>query len=247
MATLAEKLATIEANVPKVYDAGRSKGYSEGYEVGVSEGNSDYYDTFWDYYQKNGNRTDYQAAFSGDGWTIANLIPKYDIKPEIATHMFMNNKINNLKNCFENVGISVDFSDAISLMNLFQGSECEVIIPIDCSSAIDISGIFRNNRNVKKIELYNVPPNVSVDTNMFTNCCALEELIITGVIKKTYWNFSSATALSHDSLLNILNILEDKTEDTSGTTWKITLGSTNTGKLTEEELDIAYQKGWDVV
>jgi hypothetical protein len=210
-------------------------------------GGDSYYDTFWDYYQKNGNRKDYQSAFSEEGWTIENLIPKYDIKPTIATAMFMNNNINNLKNCFENAGISVDFSNTSALGSLFQGSKCEVIIPIDCSSATALGGIFRNSYNVKKIELYNVPPKVDVDTNMFTNCYALEELIITGVITRSYWNFSSATALSHDSLLNILNILEDKTEDTSGTTWKITLGSTNVGKLTEEELDIAYQKGWDVV
>lgn len=55
------------------------KGYSEGETAGFSSGQEAEYNSFWDSYQNNGNRTNYQYAFSYNGWTNECYNPKYDI------------------------------------------------------------------------------------------------------------------------------------------------------------------------
>ncbi len=50
---------------------------------------------------------------------------------------------------------------------------------------------------------------------------------------------SKSTALSHDSLMSIINNLVTKTSTT-----KLTLGATNLAKLSDEEKTIATNKGW---
>lgn len=65
-------------------------------------------------------------------------------------------------------------------------------------------------------------------------------------------NLSSSNALTHDSLMNVINNLYDLnlTYDVAngGTlyTQTLQLGSTNMAKLTEEEINVAVQKGWSV-
>ena len=78
----------------------------------------------------------------------------------------------------------------------------------------------------------------------FEGCTSLEILIIEGTIGKNGFNVQWSKKLTHESLMSIINALEDKSEDTSGTEWKVTIGTSNMGKLTTEELQIAYDKGW---
>ena len=78
----------------------------------------------------------------------------------------------------------------------------------------------------------------------FTNCTALKNLTIIGVITHNNFNVQWSTNLTHDSLMSIINALEDKSADTSGTVWEVTLGETNIAKLTDAEQLIAQQKGW---
>lgn len=96
---------------------------------------------------------------------------------------------------------------------------------------------------LKKIEVFRIHK-TSTFSNTFDYCHALEEITIEGVIGQNGLNLSWSTKLSHDSLLNVLNCLEDKSSDTSGTTWKVTLGSANLAKLTASEKAIATKKGW---
>lgn len=44
-----------------------------------------------------------------------------------------------------------------------------------------------------------------------------------------------------------MNALQDKSADTSGTAWKVTVGETNLAKLTTEEINAVKQKGWTIV
>ena len=81
--------------------------------------------------------------------------------------------------------------------------------------------------------------------NMFQNSSELTNLIIEGTIGKNGFNFQWSP-LSHDSLMSIINALADKTGDTSGTTWTVTIGAENLAKLTTEEIGIADAKGWDL-
>lgn len=78
----------------------------------------------------------------------------------------------------------------------------------------------------------------------FNSCGALENLTIVGSINANGFNVQWSTNLTHDSLMSIINALKDYSEDTSGTTWTVTLGATNLAKLTTAEKEIATQKGW---
>lgn len=81
-------------------------------------------------------------------------------------------------------------------------------------------------------------------SNLFDNATFLMHLNVTCPIKINGFNISKCGYLLHDSLISILNQLEDKSTDTSGTSWVCTLGATNLAKLTDEEKLIATQKGW---
>ncbi|MBO5955586.1 MAG: hypothetical protein J6Q10_02165, partial [Clostridia bacterium] len=69
---------------------------------------------------------------------------------------------------------------------------------------------------------------------------------ITGKIGKNGFSVSDSKKLSYDSLMSIINALKDYSTDTSGTTYTVTLGTTNLAKLTNEEKAIATQKGWSL-
>lgn len=84
---------------------------------------------------------------------------------------------------------------------------------------------------------------VSNGTNlndMFYQC--LELTNFGGLLNvKTSYSLISCNKLSYDSLLNVLNGLADLTGSTSQ---KLTLGTTNLAKLTDEEKAIATNKNW---
>ena len=125
-----------------------------------------------------------------------------------------------------------------------------------CKSLTSLKGL--NNWNVDKVANMN---------NMFRYCEALTSLDVStwnvGHITASYYfggvfnncnslvdlyppqninaqmDVSSSTALSHDSLMRIINNLK-----TTTTTKKLTLGKTNLEKLSDEEKAIATGKGW---
>ena len=59
-------------------------------------------------------------------------------------------------------------------------------------------------------------------------------------------SFINSTKLTHDSLMNVINNLYD-IASIGVQPQKLQLGSTNLSKLTEEEIAIATNKGWNVV
>lgn len=63
----------------------------------------------------------------------------------------------------------------------------------------------------------------------------------------SFYNFdlSYSTALTHESLMNVINNLYD-IASLGVKPQKLTLGSTNLAKLTAEEINLATQKGWNV-
>ena len=73
-----EKVVTITEN--GIYDVlpDENKALSK-VTVNVDVADS-YYDTFWDNYQENGERTDYSQAFCGEGWNENIFKPKYNLR-----------------------------------------------------------------------------------------------------------------------------------------------------------------------
>ena len=90
---------TIAENVPKVYEAGKKAEY----------------DAFWDVFQLNGTRANYEYSFASRCWNEKNLKPKYPMTPTGAQRMFQNSDYRgDLR-----VSASIDFSKSTSLQYLF--------------------------------------------------------------------------------------------------------------------------------
>lgn len=74
----------------------------------------------------------------------------------------------------------------------------------------------------------------------FSGMYSLENFSIKdGALPGIAMDFSDSTILTHESLINIINAIPTVTS-----TKKLTLGSTNLAKLTDEEKTIATDKGW---
>lgn len=104
---------------------------------------------------------------------------------------------------------------------------------------------FGNSKIVETIEIESMESPSSSTWNIFCSSYikTLKNLIINGTITVTsnYLDFNYCTALTVDSLLNILNALED---NTGKTTYTVNLGSTNLAKLTDEQKQIAIDKNY---
>jgi hypothetical protein len=104
--------------------------------------------------------------------------------------------------------------------------------------------MFQQNRQIKTVRMikfYNFDGNY---TNAFQYCEELETLIFGDVIEHNGLNLQWSKKLSIESLRNIIYWLKDYSEDTSGTVWKVTVGSANLAKLTENDLNEIESKGW---
>lgn len=241
--SIADKLTTIAENVPKVYEAGQKSEY----------------DRFWDAFQQNGNRTDYTYAFRGYnlyncGWCEATFKPKYDLKITNGAYMFAQQKsIANLTQLLNKQGVKLDTSNATDLSYLFWASTSITHVPeINISSVknstetsqIGLSYLFGGMNGCKTIEkLKMLDEGQFFPDSAFNTLNNLENIVIEGKFAGSI-NFSWSTLLTHDSLMSIINALKDYSEDTSGKTYTLTLGSTNLAKLTDAEKAIATEKGW---
>lgn len=156
-----KQLIEIAENVPRVYNAGSEKGYSEGYDVGYSggydkgktDGAQSEYDNFWDYYQDNGTRTDYQYAFAHKGWRNANFKPKYPLNNiTAATSMFSSNRMT------------------------------RVAYPIDLSNCANCSYMFSQCASLTTISELTFSETITNASNMFASCKSLTTITVKGTI-----------------------------------------------------------------
>lgn len=208
------------------------------------EGRNDEYDSFWDIYQDNGNRQSYNMAFGGTGWTDDTFNPKYNIVPTQANNMFNTSYIVNLKGILDKLGVTLDFSQTSYASNCFSYSSITDVGVVDCANAVDFPPMFTHATRLKNIEKIVIYENQTFPS-VFNNALELENVVFDGVIGKNGLNLQWSTKLSKDSLLSLLNCLQDKTGDTTAE-WKVTIGTTNKAKLTDSELLIASNKGWGV-
>lgn len=255
--TVARKLQTIAENMQKVYEAGAGTGtgtggnYDEGYQKGYTDGEAagreNQQSDFWDAFQYNGDRVDYQFAFGGSGWTDETFKPKYNMQPIYAMRMFNTSKITNLKSILENLGITLNFSKMTSGIELFGNSTITHLGVMNLTSMASINQVFYQAKNLQSVDklILKSDGSQTFNSTSFGGCVELTHIVFEGVIGQNGFNISAAS-LDIESLLSILNALADKSTDTSGTTWKITIGNTNKAKLTETNLLIATQKGWVV-
>ena len=202
------------------------------------------YDYFWDVFQNNGNRRDYSAAFKSSNFNAQTFRPKYDLICSEVSAMFQRSSSIDLAGTLDSLGLTLDISAAPSLLQMFQGSGCTRIPVLDARNAISMNYAFGSNAEVREIEKLMISEKMTSFSSAFSGAAKLEKLIVEGTIARNGFDVHWSTLLSHESLISILNALKDYSEDASGTTWTVTLGSENVAKLTEEEQRIAYAKGW---
>lgn len=212
--------------------------YDEGFEAGKQAE----YDAFWDAYQQNGERTNYTNAFS-IYWDSNSFKPKYSMKPINAYQMFYQSKIGgDLRNVAE-----IDFSECQDFTYAFGTTKFTHIGVVDTTNCTALTVMLLGASQLEVLELLVIKDDgTTTASSTFTNCYKLKEIRIKGKIGQNGFNFQTCTLLSHDSLINIFDALQDKSEDTSGTVWQLVIGGDNRKKLTAEELEIAQNKGWVV-
>lgn len=252
---IADKLKTVDENVPKVYESGYTVGEEAGWWDGYNTGNEDGYaeaqKDFWDAYQNKGKRTDLTRMFGSFAWTNENFKPQYDLKPTNAYGLFWGSRIEgDLVEILDNLGITLDFSnlskyEIYAITNAFTNTLFTRIGVCDfrnfTDSAMQIGQVFMQSTKLVTIDKIIVNGH-GFSSQAFKYCYELKNLTIEGMIGRNS-DFSGCSKLSHDSLMSIINALAELPE---GTVYTLTLGNTNLQKLTEAELTVARNKGWEV-
>lgn len=221
-----EQFEVIEENIPKVYEAGYSKGYESGkaegsdglYEEGFEAGKKAEYDAFWDIVQQGGKRDNYSTAFSR--WDGEYIRPKYKVVPKNeqgAQTMFsgcpnlkkiekayfdMSQKAQGTNN---NGGYYYMFASCVKLEEIedigFQAA------PIVATTAHVYANAFSNCYALHTIEKIRSDENAQYQS-AFASCRSLQNVTFEGVIGQNidlHWS----TPLSKASIVNIIGCLSD--------------------------------------
>ena len=141
-----------------------------------------------------------------------------------------------------------DTSKVTNMSSMF--SSCSKLTTItglnnfDTSQVTSINYMFSNCSNLITLDVSNFDVSKVASSSglsaIFNNCPSLVDLYPPKNIGANM-DMSKSTALSHDSLVRIINNLM-----TTTSTRTLTLGATNLAKLTDEEKAIATGKGWTI-
>ena len=248
--SIADKLTTIAENEQKVYDAGAKSEH----------------DKFWDAFQENGKRVSYSNVFleAIRYWSKESFKPKYNIAPKgsiysmfyIRDHGYVPTVYPKIEmdKLEDELGIKFDFSNATDFSYAFaDGGFWRTLNVIDISKATNTSYAFYGGYTsglgeyrLARINELIVSENTPFDSSTFGYQNELTKLIVSGTIAKNGFNVQHSERLNYASLVSIKNALADKSQDTSGTQWIITVGGKNKAKYTEADLDEISAKGWTV-
>ena len=195
--TIADKLKTIAKNESLVYETGKKSEY----------------DRFWDAFQDNGNREQYNYAFFH--WKLSKLLfPKYDLFPTSTIAMFQYCNLENfdlVKHIEEN-NIKLDFSKAKTINYTFDNCKITHVPEFSAISANTLSYVFANNPALTTIDKLILKADGTQTFNKnFYGDTSLANIVIEGAIGQNGFDVSPCP-LTHDSLMSILNALMVKTE-----------------------------------
>lgn len=227
--SIAEKLTTIAENQERVFEAGKKSQYDE----------------FWDSFQQNGNRTAYDNGFSGICWNSENFKPKYKpMRVVNGVSMFLSFDAQCKKTPVVIDETIIDFTNTTNVTSMFQNTNASVVkmnvIPTKLTSMksfINMNNIVTHGVTEVILGIHEA---VTFNTYSFwTGALEKVSFLEGSVIGNNIW-FSYCKKLTHESLINILNTLQEK----SSGTFTCTLGADNLAKLTDAEKSIATEKGW---
>ena len=224
--SIAEKLTVAADNQKKVYEAGKQAEYN----------------TFWDLYQQNGNRTDYQNGFCGEGWMEETYKPKYDIFTTNSYMLFRRTGIKDLGAAIHNSGKRVVTSHTYLQFTFQQSQNLESIDGIEFTTPLTyVSGAFSYCNKLKKIQT--LPISEDATTLDFTNIPLLEDISFSGVIPVNI-SFAQSGKLTGASVQSVIDCLKDLTGATAQT---LTFHKDVVNKLTQAQKDAIFAKNWTLV
>ncbi len=214
-------------------EEGKHIGYNSGYTEGFEEGKTTEQNAFWDTYQDNGNRRDYNRAFAGSFWTDETYDPKYPIVAEDFTEMFMDNdKITSTK-------VTIDLTNAKINSNI--NKRCFA----NCSSLKTIPKLIVGEQTWLQYA--------------FDYCTSLEHIGIEGALHITI-DLQTCENLDKETIMQIAFIANDFIENPTRPTFAETVILTDSGyeivdnELVDERFPEKYQgmtivevlteKGW---
>ena len=131
----------------------------------------------------------------------------------------------------------LDTTNVTNMSYMFVGCRNLISIPLlNTSKVTSMVVMFRGCTKLTSIPQLDVS-NVTDMLYMFDSCTKLEEIHMTGM--KVNFDISSSTLFTREALVEILNNLAAVTS-----TQRLTMGATNLAKLTDEDKQIATNKGW---
>ena len=197
------------------------------------------WDRFWDALQTEGTRNNYKYAFSA--WKTDYIRPKYRVIPtdgEALSSTFSGATVLDIEPQY------FDFSKiarGTAGYTFYSCNKLMVFHDLGIPAMKKYEATWAGCDGMTEIECIRVAEDTGF-SSVFNYAASLKELRVDGVIGQNGFDVHWSTLLTHESLMSIINALQDKS-GVSGT-WKVTLGTENLAKLSEEEIGIAEAKGW---
>lgn len=200
-------------------------------EIESIEAGDNFYDIFWDIYQDNGTRTNYDYAFAGTAnWKNSIFEPKY----------------------WQALGDGT----ITSALNMFAaGRTSRIEYDLDFSNSTNCTGLFTQNIYVAYIK--SIKFNNTLAANKRSNMFASTKYLVTIEEIKGVIDFDlvigSCLNLDTDTLIRIVNALEDHGPNglNDGVNHTLDLHADSIAKLQAVEdfdyIAFASQKGWSII
>lgn len=209
------------------------------------------YDEFWNQYQTNGTRTNYEAAF--EMWNKFTFQPKYDLVVKQGQNMFKAFGMlaaadgatykSDLVTLLENADVTLDTSQATTLNCMFKSSRFTRVGTIDASGVIESAGfesVFADTQNLETIDRLIVKPSLKMATT-FNKARALQNITFEGEIGEDVF-LAHSPNLSSATLSSLIAALDDHAAYMY--TKKVSLMGNAKAKLTEKQIAALTAKGW---
>ena len=193
MMNIGEKIIRAKIDYDEVHEAGKQAEY----------------DRFWDNFQQNGDRVNYNSQFSGRGWSEKTFFPKYPIIVSgsgACAYIFSMSGFKDFKKHIQENGIVIDLSQATGqAVNLFGNSSFLTHVPeINISGCNNLQYGFTNCNNLVSIDKLTVSSAMTFSSS-FANCSKLENITFAGEIGKSIdFQYSPLTKASIESIVEHL-------------------------------------------
>lgn len=168
------KSGELPEKITGVYEAGQNAEWSE----------------FWNAFQANGSRTNYQYAFYRTYWNDKNFKPKYDIVCKgNATSVFHLCGVTDLATILKECGVTLDTSGATNVSNFLYGSSITHLPALDLTGISKLDSFAASSSDlhtIDKIILKN-DGSQTFTSNPFYQCPNLANFVIEGVIGTSFY------------------------------------------------------------